>query len=136
MFDHHENLTIGQLAKAIGVNVETIRFYQRKGLLPTPERLYGSIRRYNESDIRRIQFIKRAQVLGFKLDEIAGLLNLDGARACADTRELAMRKLALVEARLADLTAIRTSLAEMIERCDARDQQGECPIIQALVQDE
>lgn len=136
MFDQHKNLTIGQLAKVIGVNVETIRFYQRKGLLQTPERLYGSIRRYDEADIRRIQFIKRAQVLGFKLDEIAGLLNLDGARACADTRELAMRKLALVEARLADLTAIRTSLSEMIERCDARDQQGECPIIQALVQDE
>lgn len=136
MFNHHENLTIGQLAKAVGINVETIRFYQRKGLLPIPERLYGSIRRYDEADVRRIQFIKRAQVLGFKLDEITGLLNLDGARTCTDTRELAVRKLALVEARLADLTAIRTSLSEMIERCDAGDQQGECPIIQALVQNE
>lgn len=136
MFNHHENLTIGQLAKAVGINVETIRFYQRKGLLPIPERLYGSIRRYDKADVRRIQFIKRAQVLGFKLDEITGLLNLDGARTCTNTRELAVRKLALVEARLADLTAIRTSLSEMIERCDAGDQQGECPIIQALVQNE
>lgn len=136
MFKNHENLTIGQLAKAVGVNVETIRFYQRKGLLPTPERHYGSIRRYDEADVRRIQFIKRAQVLGFKLDEIAGLLNLDGARACADTRALAVRKLALVEDRLADLTAMRTSLSEMIDRCDAGDQQGECPIIQTLTQNE
>ncbi|MFA7351595.1 MAG: Hg(II)-responsive transcriptional regulator [Methylotenera sp.] len=136
MFEHHKNLTIGQLAKAVGVNVETIRFYQRKALLPTPERLYGSIRRYNEADMRRIQFIKRAQVLGFKLDEINGLLNLNGLRACADTRELAVHKLALVDARLTDLTAMRTSLSEMITRCDAGDQQGECPIIRALVQDE
>ncbi|PKO47115.1 MAG: hypothetical protein CVU29_04100 [Betaproteobacteria bacterium HGW-Betaproteobacteria-22] len=75
MFEHHKNLTIGQLAKAVGVNVETIRFHQRKALLPTPDRLYGSIRRYNEADMRRIQFIKRAQVLGFKLDEIVGLLS-------------------------------------------------------------
>jgi len=74
--------------------------------------------------------------LGFKLDEISGLLNLDGAQTCADTRELAVRKLALVETRLADLTAMRISLSEMIECCDAGDQQGECPIIQALVQNE
>lgn len=71
-----ENLTIGVFAKAAGVNVETIRFYQRKGLLPEPDKPYGSIRRYGEADVTRVRFVKSAQRLGFSLDEIAELLRL------------------------------------------------------------
>ena len=76
-----ESLTIGAFAKAAGVNVETIRFYQRKGLLPEPDKPYGSIRRYGEADVARVRFVKSAQRLGFSLDEVAGLLRLDARTA-------------------------------------------------------
>jgi len=75
-----ENLTIGVFAKAAGVNVETIRFYQRKGLLPEPDKPYGSIRRYGKADVTRVRFVKSAQRLGFRLDEIGELLKLDDGR--------------------------------------------------------
>ncbi len=77
-----ENLTIGVFAKAAGVNVETIRFYQRKGLLPEPDKPYGSIRRYGEADVTRVRFVKSAQRLGFSLDEIAELLRLEDGTHC------------------------------------------------------
>lgn len=77
MENNLENLTIGVFAKAAGVNVETIRFYQRKGLLREPDKPYGSIRRYGEADVVRVKFVKSAQRLGFSLDEIAELLRLD-----------------------------------------------------------
>lgn len=77
MENNLENLTIGVFAKAAGVNVETIRFYQRKGLLLEPDKPYGSIRRYGEADVTRVRFVKSAQRLGFSLDEIAELLRLE-----------------------------------------------------------
>ncbi|MBA4360338.1 MAG: MerR family transcriptional regulator, partial [Pseudomonas sp.] len=76
MKNNLESLTIGAFAKAAGVNVETIRFYQRKALLPEPDKPYGSIRRYGEADVARVKFVKSAQRLGFSLDEVAGLLRL------------------------------------------------------------
>lgn len=88
-----ESLTIGVFAKAAGVNVETIRFYQRKGLLPEPDKPYGSIRRYGEADIARVKFVKSAQRLGFSLDEVAGLLRLDDGTHCNDARVHAEQKL-------------------------------------------
>mgnify|MGYP002648737532 CR=1 FL=1 len=81
MRDILENLTIGSFAKVAKVNVETIRFYQRKGLLPEPDKPYGSIRRYGEADVARVRFVKSAQRLGFSLDEIAELIALDPALA-------------------------------------------------------
>ncbi|RBW95057.1 MerR family transcriptional regulator [Escherichia coli] len=81
MENNLENLTIGVFAKAAGVNVETIRFYQRKGLLREPDKPYGSIRRYGEADVVRVKFVKSAQRLGFSLDEIAELLRLDACHA-------------------------------------------------------
>jgi MerR family mercuric resistance operon transcriptional regulator len=81
-----ESLTIGAFAKAAGVNVETIRFYQRKGLLPEPDKPYGSIRRYGEADVARVKFVKSAQRLGFSLDEVAGLLRLDDGAHCDEAR--------------------------------------------------
>ncbi len=87
-----ESLTIGAFAKAAGVNVETIRFYQRKGLLPEPDKPYGSIRRYGEADVARVRFVKSAQRLGFSLDEVAGLLRLDDGAHCDEARVLAEQK--------------------------------------------
>ncbi len=84
MENNLENLTIGVFAKAAGVNVETIRFYQRKGLLREPDKPYGSIRRYGEADVVRVKFVKSAQRLGFSLDEIAELLRLDDGTHCEE----------------------------------------------------
>ena len=93
MENNLENLTIGVFAKAAGVNVETIRFYQRKGLLPEPDKPYGSIRRYGEADVVRVKFVKSAQRLGFSLDEIAELLRLDVGTHCEEASSLAEHKL-------------------------------------------
>ena len=130
-----EKMTIGRLADAAGVNVETIRFYQRSGLINEPARPYSGYRTYGNEDVRRIRFIKRAQLLGFTLDEIASLLELEGSRACASTRDLAATKLAMVEAKLNDLRAMKTTLAGMVASCDSNERRAGCPIIQALIDD-
>lgn len=131
----NEKMTISRLATAAGVNVETVRFYQRSGLIDEPARPGNGYRTYAEEDVRRIRFIKRAQVLGFTLDEIGSLLKLEGSRTCAETRELAARKLAMVESKLADLTSMREALTEMIGRCETELDRDGCPIIRALIQD-
>lgn len=130
-----EKMTISRLAGAAGVNVETVRFYQRRGLIDEPERPYNGYRNYGDEDVRRIRFIKRAQLLGFTLDEIASLLKLEGSRTCVCTRDLAARKLAVVEAKLSDLHAMKTALATMVSRCDSEGPSAGCPIIKALVDD-
>jgi MerR family mercuric resistance operon transcriptional regulator len=127
-----ENLTIGTFAKAAGVNVETIRFYQRRGLLPEPDKPYGSIRRYTASDVSRVQFIKAAQRLGFSLDEIADLLALEDGSHCSEARAQAERKLADVRARLADLRRIERVLADLVQRCCATSGDVRCPLIASL----
>ena len=125
-------LTIGRLARAAGVNVETVRYYQRRGLLAEPDRPPNGIRRYSEDSVKRIRFIKRAQELGFTLAEIANLLALEDGRSCRETRELAGRKLAIVESRLADLRRLRGTLRELIGRCDSSRGKVSCPIISVL----
>ncbi len=130
-----EKMTIGRLASAAGVNIETVRFYQRSGLIDEPSKPHSGYRTYEESDVRRIRFIKRAQLLGFALEEIAGLLKLEGSRACADTRALAARKLATVEVKLSDLLAMQKALADMVSRCGVEDGTDGCPIIRALIED-
>ncbi|AAZ97291.1 Transcriptional Regulator, MerR family [Thiobacillus denitrificans ATCC 25259] len=126
------NLSIGAFAKAVGVNVETIRFYQRRGLLPEPDKPYGSIRRYTTSDVSRMQFIKAAQRLGFSLDEIAELLELEDGSHCSEARAQAERKLVDVRARLADLRRIERVLADLIQRCCAISGDVRCPLIASL----
>ena len=128
-----EKMTISRLAGAAGVNVETVRFYQRSGLIDEPARPYSGYRTYAGEDVRRIRFIKRAQLLGFTLDEIASLLRLEGSQTCATTRDLAARKLAMVEAKLSDLLAMKTALSTMVSRCDSEHTSAGCPIIQALI---
>jgi MerR family mercuric resistance operon transcriptional regulator len=126
------NLTIGQLAKAAGVNVETIRFYQRKGMLREPARPLGGIRRYTEEAAARVRFIKTAQRLGFTLDEIAVLLKLQDGTHCAEAREIGEHKLADVRARLANLKRIEAALSGLIRECQSRRGNVSCPLIATL----
>jgi len=125
-------LTIGMLAKAANVNIETIRFYQRRGLLPQPARPLGGIRRYREADAARVRFIKAAQRLGFTLDEIGLLLKLDDGAHCGEAREIAELKLAGVRARLADLKQIEAVLMKLIGKCRSQRGSVSCPLIESL----
>lgn len=125
-------LTIGALAQAAGVNIETIRFYQRKGLMQAPDRPLGKIRRYGAPDLARVRFIKSAQRLGFSLDEVADLLKLEDGSHCTEAREQAESKLADVRTRLADLRRIEDALRTLIKRCGATTGQVHCPLIAAL----
>lgn len=130
--DTRASLTIGALAKAAGVNVETIRFYQRKGLIPQPDRPLGGIRRYGAADVNRVRFIKSAQRLGFSLEEVAQLLRLDAGMRCSSAAQLAARHLAQVRARLEDLRRIEAALAKLLKRCSRHRGEVACPLIQAL----
>lgn len=126
------NLTIGAVAKKAGVNVETIRYYQRLKLLEEPPKPPGGVRRYSDTAVSRVQFIKRAQELGFSLAEIRRLLRLGDPQSCGQARALAAEKLALVESRVADLVRLRGVLRELIGRCDRRRGRIACPIIESL----
>ena len=127
-----KNLTIGAFGKAAGVNVETIRFYQRKGLLPEPARPYGSIRRYGKADVARVKFVKSAQRLGFSLDEIAELLRLEDGTHCDEASRLAEHKLQDVRAKLADLARMEVVLSQLVCACHARQGNVSCPLIASL----
>jgi MerR family mercuric resistance operon transcriptional regulator len=127
-----ETMTIGALARAAGVNVETIRFYQRKGLIPEPDRPRGSIRRYGADALGRLRFIKSAQKLGFSLDEVADLLKLEDGTHCEQAREQGRKKLDDVRARIADLKRIEAALADLVTRCSATRGRVRCPLIDAL----
>lgn len=129
-----KEFTIGGLAKAAGVNVETIRFYQRTGLLPEPVRPYGSIRRYGGPDVMRIKFVKTAQRLGFSLKEIGQLLKLEDGTRCSEAAEIAAHRLADVRARLADLARMEAALLKLVSECNTRRGKVSCPLIAALHQ--
>lgn len=134
-FQMTAELTIGRLAEEAGVNVETIRYYQRRGLMAEPDKPMGGQRRYDAQAIKRVRFIKRAQVLGFTLDDVGSLLVLDEAGDCAETRELAAHKLQVIEEKLANLKAMRKALTALLHQCDTGRTGGGCPIIHALVAD-
>jgi MerR family transcriptional regulator, mercuric resistance operon regulatory protein len=127
-----EQLTIGRLAEAAGVNVETIRYYQRRALLPRPSKPPGGQRRYAAAAVKRVRFIKRAQQLGFTLAEVEGLLLLEDGQSCRETRLLAEQKLALIEERIADLTRMRRLLKALISECIDGKRPRSCPIISTL----
>jgi MerR family mercuric resistance operon transcriptional regulator len=132
MENNPNSLSIGGFAAAAGVNVETIRFYQRKGLLPRPRRAYGSIRRYGAADVARVKFVKSAQLLGFSLLEIADLLALEDGTRCAQARVAAEQKLADVRAKIEDLRRIESVLAQLVDRCGSGRGTITCPLIAAL----
>lgn len=127
-----ENLTIGAFAKAAQVNVETIRFYQRKGLLPEPDKPYGGIRRYGATDVMRVRFVKSAQRLGFSLDEVAELLQLEDGTHCDEASSLAERKLEDVRRKMADLARMEAVLSHLVCACHARKEDISCPLIGSL----
>jgi MerR family mercuric resistance operon transcriptional regulator len=122
------------LAEAAGVRVETIRFYQRKRLMREPDRAQGSIRRYGDTDLARVRFIKSAQRLGFSLDEVAELLKLEDGSHCKQAGEQAERKLAEVRTRLDDLRRIEATLAKLAARCRNTSGKVRCPLIASLQQ--
>lgn len=126
--------TIGELAGAAGVHVETVRYYERRGLLSRPRRGAGW-RRYDEQALRTLRFVKRAQELGFSLEEIRGLLALRSSasvRTCNRVRAQAVEKLAEVDAKIRDLVAIRAVLEELTRACPSEGPADECPILSSL----
>lgn len=130
-----KGIRISELAREAGVHVETIRYYQAIGLLHRPHREHGRIRRYAADDLKRVRFIKRAQALGFSLDEVALLLGLSDGEHCAETKALAEKKLAMVEGKIADLAAIQKALKVLVNACAKGGQGRGCPIIDALAED-
>jgi MerR family mercuric resistance operon transcriptional regulator len=124
------DMTIARLAAAAGVGVETVRYYQRRGLLPVPASA-GAVRRYDAQDVRRLRFIRRAQAAGFTLEEIGELLALDRTGDRARVRELATARLASLDAKIAELEQARTALDRLRSTC-ASGSRGPCPIIEAF----
>jgi MerR family transcriptional regulator, mercuric resistance operon regulatory protein len=124
--------TIGALAKAAQVNVETIRYYQRRGLLQQPEAVGGGYRTYGETEVARLRAIKRAQNLGFSLEEIETLLSLNEETDRVKARSLAQDKVTLIDARITQLMEMRNALSELVDCCRHGDTAAPCPILRAL----
>lgn len=124
------SLTIGKLAAAAGVGVETVRYYQRRGLLEEPPRDSG-IRRYGSEDLRRLHFIRQAQTAGFTLEEIGELLELDASQDRSRAREMAAKRLIALDAKMAELQEARNSLERLARECGSSDK-GPCPILESF----
>lgn len=123
--------TIGGLAKAAGVSVETVRYYQRRGLLIEPARPPGEVRRYGEEELRRLKFIRSAQAAGFTLNEIGELIALDSSDDRARARALAEARVAAIDEKIAELKQARDALAGLAGDCASR-KGGACPILKAF----
>jgi DNA-binding transcriptional MerR regulator len=130
------SMTIGELAKQAGVSVQTLRFYEREGLLDRAARDRSGYRAYEHEAMLRLQFIRRAQELGFTLAEIRDLIDLqaDPSNDCGDVCAAASAKLAMVEAKLADLDRMRAELARLIDSCSGSVPIAECAIMECLVE--
>ncbi len=125
-------MRIGQVAKAAQVNIETIRFYERKGLIEQPLKPLEGYRDYSKKILEQLLFIKRAKNLGFTLEEISGLLSMESAK-CEEIQEMATSKLADVRSRLADLNRLETVLNELVLSCQSNNKKTDCPIIETLI---
>lgn len=128
-------LTIGRLAKKAGINVETIRYYERRGLIKQPARPGAGYRQYDDEILQRLLFIRRAKSLGFSLGEVANLLALSEGQ-CANVQLLAEQKLTRVKARVADLQRLENVLQDLVEQCSSNADQAHCPIIETLLYEE
>ena len=126
-----EKFTIGYIARAAGVHIETVRYYQRRGLVGLPAKRARGFRYYAPETAARVRFIKRAQALGLSLEEVQRLLKLEKKGACQETRSLAGLKLALIEQKMSDLAKLRDALQALVAACD-RPHGPRCPIIQQL----
>jgi MerR family transcriptional regulator, mercuric resistance operon regulatory protein len=127
-----ERYTIGTLAREAGLNVETIRYYQRRGLVPAPPKPLGGIRRYAPEHARRLRFIKQAQQLGFSLEEVAELLSLEDGLHCHEVEELAGQKLSAVRKRITQLRTIEVLLTDLVGKCHGNKGKLRCPLISSL----
>ncbi len=127
-------MTIGELARRTGVNLETVRFYERIGLLPKPKRRPSGYRVYSEADIRRLEFVKAAKAVGFSLREIAELMELrvDPQNTCDQVRARAEEKIRQIDEKIQELTRIRHALEVLAASCRGKGPQDPCPILQAL----
>jgi Hg(II)-responsive transcriptional regulator len=132
-----KSFTIGQLAKATGVGVETIRYYERRGLLPEPPRRESGYRQFPLEAVQRIRFIKRAQNLGFSLREIGRLLALSNGQqaGCEDVRQFAVEKVREIETKIDHFTRLKQMLTELVGRCHGDGPLTACPIIESLTED-
>ena len=126
--------TIGQVARRSGVGVETVRFYEREGLIPQPPRPDSGFRRYPQDSVSRIRFIQRSKALGFSLREIKELLSLrvDSATSCGEVKRRAEEKVADIERKIHTLQEMKKALARMTAACRGRGPTGDCPILEAL----
>jgi len=126
--------TIAQIARQAGVGVETVRFYERRGLLAPPERTASGYRQYEADAARRLRFIRRAKELGFTLNEIKELLflRLDTTATCDEVRGRARAKIADIDGKVHTLNRMRETLVKLTEACARRDKTGQCPILEAL----
>ena len=131
-----QGLTIGRLAKAAGVHVETIRYYQRIGLIPEPQKPQGGHRRYSPSVMERITFIRRAQQLGFSLEEVKKLLGYSEGRNRKEVRQIAENKYEMLGARVDQLNEMRRKLKRLIDLARSAKGSGPCPIIESLQEPE
>jgi MerR family mercuric resistance operon transcriptional regulator len=129
-----QHFTIGKVASVAGVGIETIRFYEREGLIPPPPRRDSGYRQYPPATIDRIRFIKRAKDLGFTLAEIKEFLNLSVGKGtiCTDVKRKALEKLKEVDAKIADLKRIKRALNLITNQCREKGSASECPILEAL----
>jgi len=129
-------LTIGRIAQSAGVAIDTIRFYEREGLLPEPRRRPSGYREYDQSAVSRLRFIRRAKDLGFTLEEIRELLALSADRhgGVEGVRERAAARLQAIDERIAELQRVRDGLAELVEACPGHGAPEDCPILKALVE--
>lgn len=126
-----------ELAVQAGVNPQTLRYYERQGLLSSPQRTSAGYRIYGQEALRRVRFIRRAQAVGFSLGEIATLLHLSGGKPtdCRAARELAADKAVEVDRRIEDLLVIRELLGQLVERCDEDAEPGRCPMLSEFAED-
>ncbi|GJD42334.1 HTH-type transcriptional regulator HmrR [Methylobacterium cerastii] len=126
-------IAIGELSRRAAVKVPTIRFYEERGLLPTPERTEGNRRTYGEADVRTLRFIRHARELGFEIEDIRALLDLAGhpERPCGEADAIARKHLADIDDRIARLTGLRQEMKAMVEQCSGGDVR-ECRIIEVL----
>ena len=129
---NQDGIAIGELSRRTGCNIETVRYYERIGLLPKPSRR-GPYRYYENEDVERLAFVRRSRELGFTLDDIRALLTLaaGGQETCADVREIAATHLAAIHAKIVDLRAMERALEQAVRACDPGGM-GECPVISAL----
>ena len=129
-----QGLKTGELAKAVGVNVETLRYYERRGILPEPPRRESGYRIYPPSSVDRLHFVKSAQALGFTLDEISELLALrvDEHANSGQVRQYAQNKVTQIDEKIAALQQMRSALADLIDQCHGEGPTSDCPILEAM----